>query len=108
MHVGLAALHREFDDLPAARRDLMRSRELGEHTGLPQNAYRWRMVMAQVCAAEGDLEAAADLLDEADRLYEGDFSPNVRPVPAMRARAWLRQGRVQRRARLGRASRACA
>ena len=95
MHVGLAALHREFDDLPAARHDLARSRELGEHTGLPQNAYRWRMVMAQVCAAEGDWEAATDLLDEADRLYEGDFSPNVRPVPAIRARTWIRQGRAQ-------------
>ncbi len=95
MHVGRAALDREFDDLPAARRDLMRSRELGEYTGLPQNAYRWRMVMARVCEAEGDWEAANDLLDEADRLYEGDFSPNVRPVPAVRARAWIRQGRVQ-------------
>jgi LuxR family maltose regulon positive regulatory protein len=94
MYVGLAALHREFGDLPAARSDLLRSRELGEHTGLPQNAYRWRVVMAQVCEAEGDRETAVDLLDEAERLYEGDFSPNVRPVPAVRARAWLRQGRV--------------
>ena len=50
--------------------------------------------MAQVCEAEGDLEAAVDLLDEAERRYEGDFSPNVRPVPALRARAWIRQGRV--------------
>jgi LuxR family maltose regulon positive regulatory protein len=94
MHVGMAALHIEFGDLPAARRDLARSRELGEHAGLPQNAYRWRVVMAQVCAAEGDLEAAIGLLDEAERRYEGDFSPNVRPVPALRARTWIRQGRV--------------
>ena len=36
--------------------------------------------------AEGDLDAALDLLDEADRLYNGDYSPNVRPVPATRAR----------------------
>ena len=94
MYVGRAALHRELGDLAAARRDLARSRELGEHAGLPQNAYRWRVVMAQVCEAEGDLEAAIGLLDEAERLYEGDFSPNVRPVPAVRARVWIRQGRV--------------
>jgi LuxR family maltose regulon positive regulatory protein len=50
--------------------------------------------MAQVCAAEGDLEAASGLLDEAERQYDGDFSPNVRPVPALRARTWIRQGRV--------------
>ena len=94
MHVGLAALHREFDDLPAARRAMARSRELGEHAGLPQNDYRSRVVMAQMCEADGDLESALSLLDEAERRYEGDFSPNVRPVPAVRARAWIRQGRV--------------
>ena len=94
MYVGRAALHREFGDLSAARRDLTRSREIGEHVGLPQNAYRWRVVMAQVCEAEGDLEAAVGLLDEAERRYEGDFSPNIRPVPALRARVWTRHGRV--------------
>jgi LuxR family maltose regulon positive regulatory protein len=94
MHVGLAAVHRELDDLPAARRELAAARELGEHAGLPQNAYRWRAVMAQVLEAEGDLEAAVALLDEAERVYAGDFSPNVRPVPALRARTWVRQGRV--------------
>jgi LuxR family maltose regulon positive regulatory protein len=94
MYVGQAALHREFGDLPAARRDLARSHELGEHVGLPQNAYRWRVVTAQVCEGEGDRAAAIALLDEADRLYEGDFSPNIRPVPALRARVWIRQGRV--------------
>lgn len=52
MYVGIAALHRELDDLPAARCALQRSRELGEHTGLPQHPYRWRVVTAQVCEAE--------------------------------------------------------
>ena len=94
MHVGMAALHRESGDLAAARDDLTRGSDLGEHVGLPQNAYRSRVVMAQVCEAEGDLEAAVDLLDEAERRYEGDFSPNVRPVPALRARVWIRQGRL--------------
>ncbi len=94
MHVGLAALYVEFGDLSAARDALARSRELGEYAHLPQNAYRRRVVMAQLCEAEGDLEAAIDLLDEAERQYDGDFSPNVRPVPALRARIWIRQGRV--------------
>ena len=30
--------------------------------------------------------SALDLLDEADIFYVGDYSPNVRPVPALRAR----------------------
>lgn len=94
MHVGIAVRHLADGDIAAARRELERARELGPHAGAPQNAYRWRVAMAQVREAEGDLDAAVELLDEADRLYDGDFSPNVRPVPALRARVWLRQGRV--------------
>ena len=45
--------------------------------------------------------SAVDLLDEAERVYVGDFSPDVRPVPAMRARVWVRQGRARRRPALG-------
>jgi len=94
MHVGLADLYYELDDLAAAKRELARSLELGEHTALPQNAYRYRVVMAKVSAAEGELDAAVDLLDDAARVYVGDFSPNVRPVPAVRAGMWLTQGRL--------------
>ena len=94
MHVGRAALLRELNELADARSELSLSRELGEHAGLPQNAYRWRVVMAQVCEAEGDATAAIELLDEAEQVYDGDFSPNVRPVPALRARVWIRQGRL--------------
>jgi LuxR family maltose regulon positive regulatory protein len=48
--------------------------------------------MAHVRAAQGDLSAADALLEEAERLYTGDFSPNVRPVPATRARLHIRAG----------------
>jgi LuxR family maltose regulon positive regulatory protein len=40
MYVGMSEVHRERDDLAAARRQLLRSRELGEAVGLPQNRYR--------------------------------------------------------------------
>jgi len=94
MHVGMSQIHRERDDLPAATADLLRSQELGEHTGLPQNRYRWRVAMARIREAERDLDGALDLLNEAERLYVSDFFPNVRPVPAMRARVWVAQGRL--------------
>ena len=74
------------------RQHLLTSKELGEHAGLPQNPYRWRVAMARIREAEGDLDGALDLLDEAERLYVGDFSPNVRPVAALRARVWIAQG----------------
>jgi LuxR family transcriptional regulator, maltose regulon positive regulatory protein len=92
MYVGMSEIRRERDDLDVASQHLLRSRELGEHTGLPQNLYRWRVAMARIREAEGDRGAALDLLSEAERLYLGDFFPNVRPVPALRARLLVAQG----------------
>ena len=89
-----AAIAYERDDLDAAAQHLERARELGEHTWLPQNPYRWRVEMARMREADGDLDGALQLLDEAQRVYLGDFSPNVRPVPAMRARVLAAQGRL--------------
>src|SRR4028118_833775 len=83
----------EQNDLHGALQHLLVSRELGEHAGLPQNRYRWRVARARIRAAEGDQEAALGLLDEAERLYVGDYSPEVRPVAALRARVWISQGR---------------
>jgi LuxR family maltose regulon positive regulatory protein len=94
MYVGMSELHRERDDSPAATQQLLRSQELGEHMGLPQNRYRWRVAMARIREAEGDLAGALDLLDEAERLYVGYFFPNVRPVPALRARVRVAQGEL--------------
>ena len=93
LHVGLSELYSERGDLHAATQHLLKSQELGEHTGLPQHRYRWRVAMAQVREAEGNLAGALDLLNEAERLYVSDFFPNVRPVPALKARVWIAQGR---------------
>jgi LuxR family maltose regulon positive regulatory protein len=94
MYVGLSELHRERNELPAAMQNLLRSQQLGEHNGLPQNRYRWRVAMARIRQAEGDLSGALDALGEAERLYVGDFFPNVRPVQALRARVLVAQGKL--------------
>jgi LuxR family maltose regulon positive regulatory protein len=93
MYVGMSQIACERNDLDAATRHLLRSQELGEHTGLPQNPYRWRVAMARVRQARGDLPGALQLLDEAQQVYVGDFAPNVRPVPALTARLLAAQGR---------------
>jgi len=92
MYVGMSEVDRERDNLHAATRHLLTSQELGEHNGLPQNQYRWRVAMARIRQAEGDLAGALELLNEAERLYMGDMFPNVRPVPALKARVWIAQG----------------
>jgi LuxR family maltose regulon positive regulatory protein len=94
MHVGISAIYCERDELEAAGEHLRRSQELGEHAGMPKNRYRWRVAMAQLRQAEGDLAGAEVLLDEAGLFYVADMAPNVRPVPALVARLWLAQGRV--------------
>jgi LuxR family maltose regulon positive regulatory protein len=94
MHVGLAELHRERNDLDAARQHLLRSKELGESAGFPQYPYRWRVAMARIREAEGDPDGALELLDEAERRYVSDFYPNVRPIAALKARIWVVQGRL--------------
>jgi LuxR family maltose regulon positive regulatory protein len=94
MHVGMSRLYHERNELDTATQHLLRSEELGEFAGLPQNRYRWRVAMARIREAQGDLDGALDLLDEAERLYVGDFFPNVRPVAARKARVMIAQGRL--------------
>ncbi len=94
MHVGIAGILLERDDLAAAAGHLATSHRLGEYNGLPQNPYRWRVATARLREAEGDLDAALELLDEAGRVYVGDYLPDVRPVPAARARLRLRRGEL--------------
>ncbi|HSD83946.1 MAG TPA: LuxR C-terminal-related transcriptional regulator, partial [Anaerolineae bacterium] len=94
MHVGMGELYRERNDLQAATQHLLKSQELGEFNGSPKNPYRWRVAMARIRQIEGDFEGALDLLHEAERVYMSDFSPNVRPIAALRTRVWIAQGRL--------------
>ncbi|WP_261303182.1 LuxR C-terminal-related transcriptional regulator [Paenibacillus andongensis] len=94
IYVGMSELYCEHDDLLAAMQHLLRSKELSERTGFPQNRYRWHVAMARIREAQGDLDCALDLLHEAEHLYLGGFFPNVRPVAALKTRVWLAQGRL--------------
>jgi LuxR family maltose regulon positive regulatory protein len=51
--------------------------------------------MARIRETLGDLDGALDLFDEAEPLYMSDFSPNVRPLPAWKARVWVKQGDLE-------------
>ena len=94
MHVGMSALQYEHNDLKTSAQHLHASQALGELAGLQQNPYRWCAAMARIRAAEGDLDGALALLDQAERVYDGAFSPNVRPLSARKVRVWLAQGRL--------------
>ncbi len=94
MYVGMSTLHREHNDLKTATQLLLTSQALGELAGLPPNPFRWRAAMARIREAQGDMDGALDLLDQAERLYDGAFAPNVRPIATRKTRAWVAQGRL--------------
>ena len=66
MYVGLSAIHRERNELPAALELLQRSQLLGDAMGMPQNPYRSRVAMARIREASGDLAGVLELLDEGE------------------------------------------
>jgi LuxR family maltose regulon positive regulatory protein len=92
LHVGLAELDRELDDLTSAEAHLETARVLGERGSITENRHRWPVAMAQVRAARGDYETAMRLLEEAAALYRHGFYPDFRPIEAMKARFQISTG----------------
>ena len=58
--------------------------------------HRWHVAQARVKASEGDFDAALDLLDEAQRVYVKNPVPDLRPVEALKAQVYLRQGHLSK------------
>ena len=94
LYVGLSGLYREQGDLDAAKQSLLKSEALGEPAGLPDWQHRLCLAQAEIKQAQGDLEGALDLLDEAQRLYYITPLPVVRPIAALKVRIWVKQGRL--------------
>ena len=93
LYLGLGLLYHEQGDQQSAAQHLHKSGELGEQA-LIDWPYRWRLAQARLKEAEGDLETALDLLDEARRLYVRTPVPDFHPIDALKARVYLRQGRL--------------
>jgi LuxR family maltose regulon positive regulatory protein len=95
-HLGLGLVYHEMGEDERAARHLQKSFELGRQTTIVDWGYRKTLAQAQLKDAEGDLESALDLLEEAQRLYIRTPSPNLRPVDAMKARLHLKQGTLSK------------
>ncbi len=94
LYRGLAELHVEWGDLEAAAQHLLTGQKLGEQAALTDWPHRLSVSQARLKEAQGDLDGALALLDEAERVYIRGPLPDVRPVAALKAQVWLKQGRL--------------
>jgi LuxR family maltose regulon positive regulatory protein len=92
-HLGLSMIYRQRGDDTLAAHHLKRAAELGLQTTLVDWQYRWHVVQAQLKEAAGNLETALALLDEAKRVYIQTLIPDLRPIAALKACIYLKQGR---------------
>jgi LuxR family transcriptional regulator, maltose regulon positive regulatory protein len=94
LYRGLAEISIERGDLQTAAQHLLTSQKLGEQTPVTDWPHRLYVSQARLEEAQGDLDGALSLLDEAERVYIRGPLPDVRPVAALKARIWLKQGRL--------------
>jgi LuxR family maltose regulon positive regulatory protein len=92
LHVGLAELDCERNELASARAHLDAAKALAERGSITENRHRWHVAAARIHAAAGDHGAVDGLLDEAEALYRPGSYPDVRPIAAVRARLHLAAG----------------
>ncbi|MDP1545090.1 MAG: LuxR C-terminal-related transcriptional regulator [Anaerolineales bacterium] len=93
-HLGLGLLYHEMGEDERAASHLQKSFELGRQTPIVDWAYRKSLAQAYLKEFEGDYDAALEALDEAQRFYVRTPIPNLRPVGAMKARIYLKQGQL--------------
>jgi LuxR family maltose regulon positive regulatory protein len=94
LYIGLSELHCEQDDLETARQHLLRTEELGELGEV--YLYHWCLAQARLKKAQGEMDLALDLLQEAERQYIRGPIPDVRPIAALKTRVWVAQGRLNK------------
>ena len=94
LYRGLGELRIEWGDLEAAAQHLLTSQKLGEQAPSTDWPHRLCVSQARLKEAQGDLDSALALLDEAERVYVRAPLPDVHPVAALRARVWLKQGKL--------------
>ncbi|MDX1415241.1 MAG: LuxR C-terminal-related transcriptional regulator [Candidatus Promineifilaceae bacterium] len=94
LHLRLSELYLEQDNLQAAEQAMRHGQTLGEQASTPIWRYRYYLAQARAKKAQGDLDSALELLDEAQRHYVRTPVPDLQPIAALKARVWIAQGQL--------------
>ncbi len=94
VYSALSDLYRETDDIKAAEDSLLVGREFGEKSSVPRWRYRWCLAHARLKESQGDLDAAFNLLEEAEANYRRGPMPDVRPTASLTTRIWIKQNKL--------------
>jgi LuxR family transcriptional regulator, maltose regulon positive regulatory protein len=95
-HLGLALIDHELGQDESVALSLQTAAELGQRTPLVDWPHRWKLAHARLKESAGEWDAALELLDEARRVYVKNPVPITRPVEAMQARVYIKQGRLDK------------
>ena len=95
-YLGLAMIRHEMGEDATAPEYLQKAKEMGEQTTLVDWSYRWHTALARLKEAEGALGAALILLDEARHAYVKTLIPDIRPIEALKANVYLKQGHLDK------------
>jgi LuxR family maltose regulon positive regulatory protein len=93
LYRGLSEILCEQNDLEAAAQRLLTAQQMGERGATTGWQQRLCVAQARLKESQGDLAGALVLLDEAEREYVRNPLPDP-PVAALKARIWVRQGRL--------------
>ena len=93
-YLGMAMLYHEMGNDEATNQHLQKSLGLSRLHMSVDWSYRRCIAQARLKESAGELEAAIDLLDEANLFYIKTLIPHTRPINAIKARIYLKQGRL--------------
>jgi LuxR family maltose regulon positive regulatory protein len=94
LYRGLSELSIELGNQRDATQHLLTSQKSGEQTATTDWPHRLCVSKARLKEAQGDLDGALALLDEAEHVYVRNPLPDVHPVKALKAGVWLKQSRL--------------
>lgn len=96
VYLGMSKLFREQGNPVIARQYLQRSEVANEFSPFQLWQYRFTLAQAQVEEDQRNFDGAIDLLSKAERLYYRNVVPELRPIAALKARIWIKQGQLNK------------